>query len=512
MMKRKIAVIGLDGLGWNILKDILDRGYMPFLRRRILRRAICGKITSLITPDTPPTWISLSTGVNPGIHGIPQGCLIDGKNVKIVSSLDVEFPRIHHMLAFLGVKSLVYNMYLTYPPIGRSKYVTMLIDRFSPKTIILPDNYSKMLNDYRSYNAPDQWPNVHNPILDFDSYLESLSRGLESRINALLMLSSLSDWDLLWAEFHEPDLILHVMYHYVLSKMSNNFAKIFTLFDKLIKTLCRKVDMVFIVSDHGFASYRYKINVGRLLYELGFFKKQLSSFSCFYNTLRNAFTEILYSNYYTRHIYGSLLKPFYKIRASNFRKGLINGNGTTLMDNSVAFIHPCNIRGVVIKRPNMVDEVIKALSNMWGMLKVLRREEVYHGPYVKRAPELLLFPHYDLGVTLSDQHSYTDLRLIMKGKFYDHHPEGIFIALSDQIISGNKNNFITISHYDIVPTILYYLDLPVPNRTDGRIIYQLMPENKTGIIRYKDYLSRYKIVKNILKSKSKLRLGKNPTD
>ena len=40
MLKGKIAVMGLDRLGWNILKDILDRGYVPFLRHRILRRAI----------------------------------------------------------------------------------------------------------------------------------------------------------------------------------------------------------------------------------------------------------------------------------------------------------------------------------------------------------------------------------------------------------------------------------------------------------------------------------------
>ena len=210
--------------------------------------------------------------------------------------------------------------------------------------------------------------------------------------------------------------------------------------DKLIKIVGENVDDLVIVSDHGFASYRYCINVARILYELGLLKISLNKTRCLYNTLRNMLIEVLLNSYQTYNMPKSMLKLIYRIREEMGTHIRLTVGGGNTVSSSIAFVHPCNIRGVVVRNYNVINELIKIFSNMKGVLEVLRREKAYHGPYVKRAPEILLFPSYDLGYTLSNQHAYTDLRLIMKGRFYDHHPEGIFIALSDQIIRRNKNN------------------------------------------------------------------------
>jgi len=496
MLKYKIAVIGLDGLGWNLVNKFLERGFMSFLKSRLSKRAIYGKIISPITPDTPPAWVSLSTGVNPGIHGVPQGCFFYREKMRMVSSLDVEYPRIHHMLALLGIRSLIFNMYLTYPPL-RSNYITMLVDRFSPKTMIVPSDYSRLLNNYISYNAPGQWPKTSNGLIDYDCYLESLKDGLESRVYTLLTLMDSTEWNLVWAEFHEPDLILHMMYNYVMSKMNRHLAKIFMIIDKLIKEIYHRVNTVIIISDHGFAEYKYRINVARILYELGLFRVNLNKLDCLYRTLRKMLIETFSCNYYLSKLASKILTLH---RMEDNPPSTLS---KYVLTNSIAFVHPCNIRGIVVRSQNKLDKIIKILSNIRGLSKVAKREEIYHGPYVRRAPDILIFPKYDLGYTLSNQHTYTDFRLIMKGRFYDHHPEGLFIAFGDSIVCTANN--IVVSHYDIVPTILYSMGLPLPHMTDGRVIREIIfgTGTRKAKIKYKDYLTPYKLTKNVEKLRYK---------
>lgn len=68
-MKKKVIVIGLDGLEPSILEAMLERGELPAFAK--IRQA--GGYTRLATTypaQTPVAWSSFATGTNPGGHGI----------------------------------------------------------------------------------------------------------------------------------------------------------------------------------------------------------------------------------------------------------------------------------------------------------------------------------------------------------------------------------------------------------------------------------------------------------
>ena len=94
---------------------------------------------------------------------------------------------------------------------------------------------------------------------------------------------------------------------------------------------------------------------------------------------------------------------------------------------------------------------------------VHRREEIYRGPYMDQAPDLILVPgddHWSLGGAVGAQ--VID-RPVVSGK---HHPEGVFVAWGAGVLPGIETSA---SIYDIAPTVLHVLGLPIPENSDGMV-------------------------------------------
>ncbi|MFQ5821938.1 MAG: alkaline phosphatase family protein, partial [Candidatus Heimdallarchaeota archaeon] len=68
-MEKRVIIIGLDGMPWHILELLIDRGVMPNLKN-VVKKGARGTLKSTIPPYTSASWTSISTGVNPGKHGI----------------------------------------------------------------------------------------------------------------------------------------------------------------------------------------------------------------------------------------------------------------------------------------------------------------------------------------------------------------------------------------------------------------------------------------------------------
>jgi predicted AlkP superfamily phosphohydrolase/phosphomutase len=107
------------------------------------------------------------------------------------------------------------------------------------------------------------------------------------------------------------------------------------------------------------------------------------------------------------------------------------------------------------------------------LLDAIYTNEVYgHGPYELREPHLLVLPAD--GVTfrleLGNQLLWEDL-----GKsFGSHHKDGVFYAYGSRFKRGFKAPHAEI--YDLVPTVLHAMNLPLPHAFDGRILKELFLE------------------------------------
>ena len=131
-MRKKVIVIGLDGLEPSIVESMLERGELPNLAR--IRAA--GGYTRLQTTypaQTPVAWSSFATGTNPGGHGIFDFICRDPQTYQPDVALSrFERPRnvfspprvvnrrngvpIWHALTQGGVPSVVLRCPCTFPP------------------------------------------------------------------------------------------------------------------------------------------------------------------------------------------------------------------------------------------------------------------------------------------------------------------------------------------------------------------------------------------------------------
>lgn len=153
------------------------------------------------------------------------------------------------------------------------------------------------------------------------------------------------------------------------------------------------------------------------------------------------------------------------------------GEPKTDYNNSCAFINTIN-GGVYINNSDLLLKIINRLKSCrikgeTPIQSINMRDEVWWGPYARNAPDIILTPEY--GYEISPRHVPSTLE--KPEKFGDtrtgtHRPEGIFIAHGPDIRKNYKIDH-CIQTWDIVPTLLFMLDKPIPSYMDGRVIKKI---------------------------------------
>jgi len=123
---------------------------------------------------------------------------------------------------------------------------------------------------------------------------------------------------------------------------------------------------------------------------------------------------------------------------------------------------------------NEVHRALGALTDRSGrslLTRFHKREDVYTGPFVDRAPDVIFA--LDEGAALAEIHLgggkiFRDIS--WKTGSGNHRMEGYFLARGEGIRRGAG---LTTSIMDVMPTILYYLGIPVPDDLDGRRIGEI---------------------------------------
>lgn len=67
--ERKVMIVGIDGLEWDVMGPMLERGELPNFAR-VLSEGAWGEIRSLDVLESPVIWTSIATGKGPDKHGI----------------------------------------------------------------------------------------------------------------------------------------------------------------------------------------------------------------------------------------------------------------------------------------------------------------------------------------------------------------------------------------------------------------------------------------------------------
>lgn len=528
-MKKRVVVIGLDGVPWHVLQILMDRDVMPNLKSAVNNGAKAA-LRSTIPPYTSASWTSITTGVNPGKHGIFDFMRFRdrGYNTRIVNGLDIMYPRLPEMLMWHGLRSVVVNLPHSYPFVRSSKRI-IVTDWLTPNLIVYPDSVKHLASSY-----------THSANWDLDKKIRLPE--LENRIRAVTNLFGHTEWDLFFVVFSEPDWIMHMAYDAIFNYHKDITSKIYESFNKLdrfigyVMSKLAAKDLLIVLSDHGFAAYDKLVHVNTILLQTALanhvkVRHQEDAFGRL--TLARArianrkgprkmplprwVFEIVSNGLLIKNIANKIsqlafgdslsLALTYSIDFSSSKAFTCTSPFGIHLNSKRVFKH-----GIV--EPEMesvvMDEVVRTLSRTRDPLTgcplfshVAKRDEIYWGPYVKRAPQVILIPNMEAGYTISrSQDLYP--KIIQRKTHFCHSLYGVLIMHGNSVQSNIDLGII--NTYDILPTVLHYLDLPVPHDTDGKILFGAFPPEsdiRTKPIRLENYTEKWKVNRYVMKTSHK---------
>ncbi len=477
MVNKRVAIIGLDGVPYNFInlaRDLMPNVYM------LASRGVHKLLYSILPPYTPPAWTSIATGVNPGKHGVFDFHIVrktsTGFVSRIATALDVKYPRIHDMLEVHRMKSIVCNLPLTYPPwIAGGKHSIIINDWMAPEIRMHPRELESRYLHYfnKGLEALDLKGSSEESFRIMAERVEHVSAGL-------LELMDNTDWNLLFAVFSEPDWSMHGNTRIVRGDFTPESRRVFQKIDWFVRKVLDYTDNIIIVSDHGFTLCPYIVNPGYILKKHG-----LASEYKFSETMtleikgKKLRVPPAIMRFIRKHkkLKAFLRKLLFKTASSSSRE-----RRREIPYHETKTIAPD--AGIIYVAPGYKDEVKNLLLGRPEIKNVYEPRDLYWGPYVGNAPDLIIEPLHDYCIgTLT--HKYITRQASM------HNRDGIFILnLSDDnnVVKEALDKFDRLMLWDIVPLALYILGLPLPDDTDS-VLLQILKGTKK-----ENYLAKYKLM------------------
>ncbi|WP_254274304.1 alkaline phosphatase family protein [Haloarcula marina] len=252
----RTLLLGLDGTCHPVLDPLLDDGLLPTLES-VFERSVTGALTSQLPPWTPSAWPSLYTGVNPGKHGVYGFLRFDGYDYDVVDATDVRAHSLWELLDYHDKSSVVVNVPVTAPASEIDGavipgYVSPEDPPGHPEGIL--DDVREAIGEYSVYGPMDT---------PGEAELGDIAAHTRTRGDAFAYLVDRFDPDFGFLEFQQTDTVFH--------RRPTDEAAIecvFSSVDDAVATALEAADPdnVVVVSDHGIGEYNgYEIRVNECL-------------------------------------------------------------------------------------------------------------------------------------------------------------------------------------------------------------------------------------------------------
>lgn len=115
-----VLLIGVDGLEWSVVLEMLEEGRLPNLLR-LMEGGVWGECETFTPAMSPVIWTSVATGVGPDKHGIAsfvrKGEDWDRRpeSSSLYTSADRRVKALWNILSAAGKRSIVIGWWTTYP-------------------------------------------------------------------------------------------------------------------------------------------------------------------------------------------------------------------------------------------------------------------------------------------------------------------------------------------------------------------------------------------------------------
>lgn len=359
--RTRLLVLGIDGVPYRLVRDEAAAGTMPNLGE-LIRCGVFKPMSSSVPEISCVSWSSIITGENPGVHGIY------GFTDVMPQGYGIRFPNFASLAAKPfwerqeDRRSVILNVPSTYP--ARPMNGIHVSGFVAPKLAksVHPASLLATLEelDYR-IDVDSQKGHESIPL-----FLEDLDRTLEARVALADVLWKSDDWDTFMLVFTGTDRLGHFLWAAYEDEEHPHHPDVLDHFRRVDRAIGRFVDRlgedapVVVLSDHGFERLEANVYVNRVLQEHGLLK------------------------------------------LDDGRRGLAgigNGSAAFALDPGRLYVHAASRfpRGSVAAREKeaVIEDLIELFTNLSvqgrrAIRSIHRRDELYAGPAVDRAPDVVL--------------------------------------------------------------------------------------------------------------------------
>jgi predicted AlkP superfamily phosphohydrolase/phosphomutase len=521
--KRRVLILGLDGATWDVLAPLVADGTMPNLGS-LLERGVRSDLVSLIPPVTATSWSSFVTGLNPGKHGVFEFLLrrkglseaaVSKRNpfgeIPVNSSLADGVP-IWEMVSRAGLKSVVIGVPITYPPRQINGY--MIGDFLTPygkRDFTWPPS---LLDDLEARFGP--YKLYHREVYSRRSVgrvIDELMDVLEFNIKVARHLIGSVDWKFFIAHFWGTDRAQHELWHLLDEAHPRHDSRESKEFGPRLKDFYARLDRglaeimadagdcdLVIASDHGFGPIHTYLALNVWLLEHGYLKLKRDPVTALKQIAwRSGLTPVLFyrlsmalglaklrlsGGFHSRQRMQMLLNRFFlslddvdwantqAYSKGNYGQIYVNLKGREPWGSVSPGDQYRRVRES-IRRDLLAERITLTGESMFE--RVYFREELYNGPYIEEAPDIVFLPR-DMGYKALGTLDFTSnsFSFPVYGNSGDHRLEGIFLGVGPSFRRGTTKAPISIM--DIAPTVLYLLGLGVPRQMDGKVLTNAITE------------------------------------
>lgn len=503
MSSHKLLVVGLDGGTFDVIDPLIAQGRLPNLAR-VRTEGTAGVLRSVIPPRSAPAWITFMTGWNPGRHGVldfwerdwrsyssPTEGLVTtdrfagrtfwdyacaaGRRVGIVT-VPVTYPA-------WPISGFMLSGYLLSPGMDEhSAYPPDLAERFGTR-LLFPEAYRK--------GATREAVMREGPRMI--RYRGQVAAELQSEYHNELLVVVLAPTDKAQHDFwryREPDCPPDLKERYG-DVIDHHYEACDAVIGNLWEQMGAKETNVVIVSDHGGGPYpRRCLQTNYVLHKHGLLAiHETQNDQQTLDWLRTIQFKLRGDLLHRLKTWGQRLMPTQTWRALHERY-----HGITAIDwgQTLCYRVPLQVpvEGIMVnlkgRQPQGIvepgqeyDSVRKRVIELMSQVvdpetgqpvveACYLREDIYCGPFVEELPDifLLLRPGYKGDGQLDTGPVSATTQAELERFRGNHTMDGIFMASGPAVRSGvtlQGANLI-----DVAPTLLYLMDIPIPEDMDGR--------------------------------------------
>jgi predicted AlkP superfamily phosphohydrolase/phosphomutase len=489
----RVLVIGWDGGTWSMAAPLAAEGRLPALSA-LRAGGAEGILETVPNMNSAPAWSTIATGLNPGRHGIFyfDEPIPGTYRRRVVNAARRSGATLWRYASDAGKRIVVVNVPISYPAESVNGYLVAGLD--TPSKSLpgfthpegLTRRFPELFDDYivepgiGSLARAGRWEEAKRQLV--------VSVGGWASVTSRLMDE---EWDMVFVVFTPTDMAQHFFWNGDNRKV---VERVYEVHDEQTAGLVEKARSqdpdvnVLLIADHGGAvNTRGPEFMPIWLEDQGLTVRTKPSVRS--KVMKAGFD--LANRKLTREQKQALARRLPRLREKAESEAVVSGmdwSGTRAYSDGLrdeVWINAAGREPEGIVAEDEFDTFSKELAEAISEIREVGtgrpvldsarpKSELYHGPYLDRAPDITLRFALDVDRYCRgfEVHNHAARERMAAVAAMDpptsggHRPEGMFVANGPNIRSVAVNGRLE----DVTPTVLALLDVPIPGDLDGRVL------------------------------------------